>query len=134
MLQMLWRNAQVNGRPGRRTDRGDLCRAPELYREDQGIKGAPGEQDAPLHLKSIRCWQEGESCTHDAAFLIIDDILKLAQRLGNYRLGPPEDRRQLLSGDRIAAREQPDERWEVHHPLPGAARRDRDGEVLHTRF
>ena len=105
-----WRNAQVNGCPGRRTGRGDLCRAPEPHGEDQGIKGAPGEQDTPLHLKSIRCWHEGESCTHDTAFLIIDNILKLAQRIGNYRLGPPEDRRQLLPGDRIAAREQPDER------------------------
>jgi hypothetical protein len=90
--------------------------------------------DVPIHLKSIRCWQEGQSCAHDAAFLIRDDILKLAQRIGNYRLGPPKDRRQLLSGDRIAAREQPHERQEVRHPLPGVAVRDRDGEVLHTRF
>lgn len=110
MFQTLWRNAQVNGCPGRRTGGGDLCRAPEPHREDQGIKGAPGVQDVPLHLKSIRCWQEGESCTHDATFLIIDNIFKLAQRIGNSRLGSPEDGRQLLCGDRIAAREQPHER------------------------
>src|SRR5260370_40861943 len=110
MLQTLWRNAQVNGCPGRRTVRGDLCRAPEPHGEDQGIKGAPGEQDAPLHLKSIWCWHEGESCTHETAFLIIDNIRILAQRIGNYRLWPPEDWRQLLSGDRMAARAQQSER------------------------
>jgi hypothetical protein len=87
-----------------------------------------------IDLKVVWRWLQGDPCADHAAFLIIDDILKLAQRPGHFSDRALEYRRQLLARDRSAVGKQPHERQEVGHPLSGSTVRNGQGERIHTCF